>query len=525
MNVSDERTKSLWMDVDVARGTRALSEDEQADVVVIGSGIAGLSAAYELALTGRSVVVLDRGRIGSGMTARTTAHLTPICDDLISELIKLRGEETARLFQESQAAAVDRIEAIVGDAAISCNFRRVDGYLFPALGTEPSDAKEQLETERDAGRKVGAKVDWATGLPFHGLGDIRCLRYADQATFHPLKYLRGLAAAITKRGGRLFANTAVLGIEEDGQGVVVKTAAGRTVRAQHVIVATNSPINDRVTIHDKQAPYRTYAMAFTVPRGALPDALWWDTADPYHYVRLCRGPGAVDYLIAGGADHKSGTADDGAVRFEAIEAWTRNLVPKLGKEVSRWSGQVLDTLDYCGFIGRNPGDENIFIVTGDSGQGMTHGALAGLLLKQVIVEGVSPWQEVYDPARKMPISVLNVISENVTTIKNFAQSLMPADNKSSGQTADGIKPGAGAIITRGDKKIAIYRDGRGKLHERSAACTHLGCEVQWNSTEQCWDCPCHGSQFSAKGEALNGPATADLAPVAGTKAGRQKERA
>ncbi len=141
-------------------------------------------------------------------------------------------------------------------------------------------------------------------------------------------------------------------------------------------------------------------------------------ADPYHYVRLNPGPGTTDSLIAGGADHKSGEADDGDVRFEAIEAWIRQLVPALGKEVHRWSGQVLDTIDYCGFIGRNPGSDNVFIVTGDSGQGMTHGALAGIMLKEIIVDGSSRWESVYDPARKTPTGILNYISENVTALKS-----------------------------------------------------------------------------------------------------------
>ena len=526
MNVFDQATRSLWMDIDVAPGARALAQDIEADAVVVGAGIAGLSIAYELALAGRSVVVLDRGKIGSGMTARTTAHLTPICDDLISELIKLRGEAAAKLFQESQSAAVDRIEEIVRELDIQCNFRRLDGYLFPALGTKPSEAKEKLETEFEAGRKIGVELGWAKGLPFEGLEDTRCLRYPRQATFHPAKYLRGLAAAITQHGGRLFANSPVVKVEENGDGVTVTTEAGHTVRAQHAAIATNSPINDRVTIHSKQAPYRSYAMAFTIPRDTLPDALWWDMADPYHYVRLNPGPGATDYLIAGGADHKSGEADDGDVRFAAIEAWIRNLAPKLGKEVARWSGQLLDPVDYTGFIGRNPGDEHIFIVTGDSGQGMTHGALAGLLLKALMVEGSSSWQEIYDPGRKTSGSIANFVSENLTALKNFAEQLMPSSDEGDGHidSASNLKPGEGAVIHRGEQKIAAFRDRSGKLHQHSAKCTHLGCEVQWNSTEQCWDCPCHGSQFSARGEVLNGPAISDLELVKQAEEPR-KERA
>ena len=284
------------------------------------------------------------------------------------------------------------------------------------------------------------------------------------------------------------------------------TATGKKVKAKHAVIATNGPINDRGEMTDKMAPYRTYAMAFTLPRGSLPDALYWDMGDPYHYVRLHPGAGKMDYLIAGGADHKSGEADDGEVRFEAIEAWIRQLVPDLGNEVHRWSGQVLDTMDYCGFIGRSPGSENVFVATGDSGQGMTHGALAGLLIHDLISTGSSPWEAIYDPARKTPSGVLNYVSENITALKNLAGKPVPDGLRST----DDLRPGQGGIVQRDGGKVAACRDLAGKLHLLSAACTHLGCEVRWNSTEQCWDCPCHGSQFAPDGAVLNAPAIAAL---------------
>lgn len=506
MNVSSERTQSLWMRVQAAPAFRPLAENLTCDTVVVGSGIAGLSVAYELTRAGQSVVVLDRGAIAGGMTSRTTAHLAPICDDGLDELIKARGEESARLFQESQAAAVDRIEAIVASEAISCGFRRLDGYLFPALGMARSDGKAQRDRQYDAARKANAAAERATGVPLKGFEDAPVVRYPRQGTFHPLKYLQGLVAAIAERGGRLFADTAVTGVAEQENGVTVTTDSGKSVKAGQAVIATNSPINDSTAIHDNMVPYRTYAMAFTIPRGILPDALYWDMADPYHYVRLHPGSGTIDYLIVGGADHKSGESDDGEVRFEAVEAWIRQLMPDLGREVHRWSGQVLDTPDYCGFIGRDPGSDKIYVVTGDSGQGMTHGALAGLLLHDLIVGGGSPWAAVYDPARKRARGVLNTITESVGALKSLAGSAAPGAVKS----ADELKAGQGGIMHRDGRKIAACRDLKGKVHLLSAACTHRGCEVQWNSTEQCWDCPCHGSQFAPDGTVLNAPATNPL---------------
>lgn len=514
MNAYGEHTQSLWMKVEVQPDAPSLPGKQSCDTVVIGSGIAGLSVAYELATAGHKVIVIDRGPICGGMTSRTTAHLAPICDDGLSTLINLRGEEMARLFQQSQEAAVGRIEQIIAELGIDCNFRRLDAFLFPAMGVEPKEARDQRQEEFEAARKVGAAAELVTGVPLKGFEKAPVLRYPNQATFHPLRYLRGVAKAIRDHGGRIFANSPVIRVEElpDG-GVRVATENGGIIEASNAVIATNSPINDRFQLHTKMSPYRTYAMAFTLPHGALPDALYWDTGDPYHYVRLNPGPGSVDYLIAGGADHKSGEADDGDVRFEAIEAWIRSLVPTLGKEVTRWSGQVLDTIDYCAFIGLNPGSKSVYVVTGDSGQGMTHGALAGLILKDLIVGQSNPWAEVYEPARKTPAGLVNYVRENLSAAKNLAGYLLPGDLKSLEESA-----GQGGILRKRLRKVAACRDLAGKLHVHSAICTHSGCEVAWNSTEQCWDCSCHGSHFAPDGAVLNGPAVLPLQPADGVEA-------
>lgn len=509
MNVSREQTKSIWMQVEVAPAAPRLQHHLRCDTVVIGSGMAGLSVAYELANGGQKVVVVDRGPIAGGMTSRTTAHLAPICDDGISALINLRGVDTARLFQQSQEAAVARIEEIVNRLGIACNFRRLDAFLFPAMGMKQKEAQEQREKEYEAARKAGAAVEKVQGVALEGFADAPVLRYPGQGTFHPLRYLKALTAAILENGGLVFAETPVVELEEREGTVRVAIEEGGTIEAACAVVATNSPINNVVALHSKMAPYRTYAMAFTLPQKTLPDALYWDMDDPYHYVRLNPGPGTADYLIAGGADHKTGKADDGAVRFEAIEAWIRTLVPQLGKEVNRWSGQVLDTIDYCGLIGRNPGNSNVFVVTGDSGQGITHGALAGVLLKDLILHGSSPWEAVYDPSRLMPTGILNFVSENATAITNLVEYVLPGELGS----IEELKPGEGGIIRSGLSKIAACRDGAGQLHLHAAACTHLGCLIHWNSTEQCWDCPCHGSHFAPDGSVLNGPAITGLKPA------------
>jgi nitrite reductase/ring-hydroxylating ferredoxin subunit len=335
------------------------------------------------------------------------------------------------------------------------------------------------------------------------------LRFPNQAQFHPLRYLAGLARAIEQRGGRLHTSTHVKSVE-GGDECVVTTDDEHEVRAGAVIVATNSPISDYVVTHVKMAPYRTYVVGFPVPAGAVPSGLYWDTADPYHYVRLQRiGAGDRQLLIVGGEDHKTGHHDDAEERFRCLEEWTRERFPMADAPLYRWSGQVMEPADYMGLIGPQPGDHpNVYIATGDSGNGMTHGTIAGMLLTDLIRGVGNPWASLYDPKR-FGIglsSIREAARENIDVALQYTDWIRPGDVRS----VEEIPNDSGAIVRRGTMKVAAYRDERGSLHERSAFCTHLGCVVRWNSTEKTWDCPCHGSRFDRHGKVVNGPAITEL---------------
>jgi glycine/D-amino acid oxidase-like deaminating enzyme/nitrite reductase/ring-hydroxylating ferredoxin subunit len=506
MNAVGEASVSLWMQTAMP-DAQPLRADAEADVAVVGAGIAGLSAAYELALLGRSVVVLDAGPLAGGMTSRTTAHLNSSLDDFYFELISARGVEQARMHYEARSSAIDRIENIQGREGIDCDFRRLDSYLFAAK----TGHEETLAKELDGCRRIGlSDVELVADTPIRGAGVGGALRFPRQARFHPRKYLGGLVAAIAKRGGRLFSDTRVTAVEEKDGGVTITTEVGPSVRAGAAVVATNSPISDWLAIHTKQAPFRTYAIAGRVPRGAVPDALYWDTLDPYHYVRLQEADAAHDWLIVGGEDHKTGQADDAERRLARLEAWTRSLVPALRGIDYRWSGQVLEPVDHAPYSGRNPGNERVFVHTGDSGEGMTNGVLGSLIIRDLI-EGVeNPLAEAFDPSRAAEKSLGEYVAENLTMPANVAEYLAPADLAST----DELKPGQGGLISDGVRKIAAYRDRSGALHLRSAACTHAGCLLHWNAFETCWDCTCHGSHFSVGGEPLNAPAFTPLGPAA-----------
>jgi glycine/D-amino acid oxidase-like deaminating enzyme/nitrite reductase/ring-hydroxylating ferredoxin subunit len=526
MNVGDERSRSCWMDQAPPIRASALDRDVECDVAVVGAGIAGLSTAYELSRAGRTVVVIDRGEIGRGMTARTTAHLTTEVDDRYSDLVRARGEDEARLYHESQVAAVDRIETIAREEGIDCDFARLDGYLFAA---EESHRKI-LDEEHDSCRTLGVPVEWADRAAMPGRDSGRALRFPDQARFHPLKYLAGLAGAIEARGGRLFAHTAYDNDEEQDGRVTLSTVGGPTIRAGAAVFATNSPVNNKVTIHPKQVPYRTYVIAGRAPADAVPDALVWDTWQTrgsdefYHYVRLQPlGHGEV-LLIAGGEDHRSGEADDMEARFKRLEDWTRERWPGLGEVEFRWSGQVLETIDFMPFSGRNPGSDNVYLHTGDSGIGIVNGVAGALTIAPLILGQESRFAALLDPGRKSITSIPTLreyASGQAGVIANYTEYVRGGDVGS----VDALKPGEGAVVREGLNKVAAFRRDDGTLVRRSAVCTHMGCIVQWNPFERCWDCPCHGSQFAAEGDVLNGPATASLERVENQKAPEEEAQA
>ena len=483
-----------------------LDRDADCDLVVIGSGIAGLSSAFEAARFGVKVIVIDRGDITGGMTARTTAHLVSEIDDRYFDLIEAVGEQSARLYHESQVAAINRIETICKDEGIEADFTRLAGYL---VGASPQD-QDELQREYDACQKLGVDVGWSDEAPFTLPSGTKALKFPNQARFHPLKYCAGLALAIQKRDGQLFGQTAYVGHDEDEGGISIRTGAGHKIRAGAALFATNVPVNDRVKVHTKQVPMRTYVIAGRVPSASVEDALVWDTLTPYHYVRLQPAGDGQDWLIVGGEDHRSGTANDMDDRFEKLEAWARQRFSPFERAEHRWSGQVMEPVDFMPYSGRD-GSDRIYIHSGDSGQGMTNGVAGALNFIALFRSDKAHFAQLFDPARKPKagLTLSEYVKGQGPVVANLGEYL------SAGEVTDAkdIPPGEGAIVRRGLSKHAVYHGEDGVFVERSAVCTHVGCIVHWNGFEKCWDCPCHGSQFLPDGTVINGPAISPLAKV------------
>ena len=511
MKAADGHTTPLWKSgLKTPTYPAPSAGGERAEVIVVGAGIAGLTTAYLLSREGYDVVVLDEGEIGSGQTERTSAHLGSVLDDGFHAVEKLLGETATQIAHASHAAAIDLIEQISRDEKIDCDFARVDAYLFPG---KPGDERE-LEKELDAAKRAGVTdVEWVDSAPTAKTG--RALRFGNQGRFHPLKYLYGLAEVCRKRKVTIRTGRRVIDVQgantSAGMPATVSFAGEQKVTASHVVVATNAPapINDWAGIYTKQASYRTYMVGLSVDDGAVADALYWDTLDAYHYVRLLREPkDGKDVLLVGGEDHKVGQPGAEETRFANLADWAKQVFPGVGEVVSKWSGQVQEPADGEAFIGRAPTKgENVYVITGDSGMGLTHGTLGAVLVSDLIRGKKNEWETLYDPSRKETNA--EWVTENVNTAAQYKDYVTGSDVAAETD----IPVGEGAVMRHGLKKIAVYRESEDKVHRMSAVCPHLYGIVHWNPVEKSWDCPCHGSRFDCHGKAVMGPAIDDLPEV------------
>jgi glycine/D-amino acid oxidase-like deaminating enzyme/nitrite reductase/ring-hydroxylating ferredoxin subunit len=495
-------TVSLWeMATEKPAYEAPVPARHHTQVCVVGAGISGLSVAYALAREGTRVTVVDDGPIGGGETGRTSAHLSCALDDRFTHLTRLFGASGARIAAESHRAAIDSIEEIAARHAILCDFRRVDGYLF--AGDAPrSDLARELAAARRAGLEVElveqAPLPFATG---------RCLRFADQAEFQPLAYLRGLAEAIIAAGGHIHTGVRVDAIE-GGDLPRVRVAGGRVIHADAVVDATNASITSRFDLPVRQAAYRSYLVGLDLPAGEVPHALYWDTEEPYHYLRVARAETGREVLLVGGEDHRTGQGDPEAC-FDRLEAWARARFPRAGAAVTRWSGQIMEPSDAMGYVGPVRSVPNVFVVSGDSGNGLTNGALAGLLLPSLIRGDHHPWAALYAPTRSRLRGAGTLVREAISSTAPYTDWLGPSDADVLAE----VPAGEGRVLRLGGHRIAAFRDRTGECHLRSAHCPHLHAVVRWNPIEQSWDCPAHGSRFDPCGRVVNSPSARDLSKL------------
>lgn len=501
--------KTPWKDTGWPRFPK-LNKSASFDVLVVGGGLTGLTAAYLLKKSGLRVGLVERNRLGHGDTGCTTAHLTCVTDLRLSALARNFGNESARLIWEGGASAINTIEAIARAEEIHCDFRRVPGYLHaPFHAGNGADDQEARDLKREArlANELEIAAAFDPAIPLMGRPGIR---FPNQAKFEPMKYLAGLARAVAGDGSAIFEDSEAA--EFDDQQLQV-TVNGKVVEFGRVIIATHVPIVGRASLasatvlQTKLAPYSTYVVGAAIPQGAYDEASYWDTGDPYHYLRIDRRRGH-DYAIFGGEDHKTGQAADLKQRIARLEELLLELIPE-AKVDCHWSGQVIETNDGLPYIGETADKQ--FSATGFVGNGVTFGTLAAMLACDWALGRQNPWQELLSVSRKhLRGGTLDYLKENLSYPYYLVSDWLQG---SEAQSTRQVKRGEGKIVTLNGQRAACSRNDQGKLTAVSAVCTHMGCLVHWNEAERTWDCPCHGSRFSPTGEVIAGPAEAPLEPV------------
>jgi glycine/D-amino acid oxidase-like deaminating enzyme/nitrite reductase/ring-hydroxylating ferredoxin subunit len=476
---------SLWFE-DATREARApLDRDVTVDVAVLGAGIVGLTTALLLERQGARVAVLEGRRVGAGASGYNTAKLSSLHGLTYRKLAGSHGSDAARTYGAANEAGIARVFELAEELGIDCDLRRKPSYTYSESGSDLDELREEAQTAAELGLPASYVDD--LDLPFPVTGAVR---FDDQAEFHPVRYLEGVAAVLE---GPLHEGTMATGVH----GGRVRTAVGATVSADHVVVATHLPFLDRGLYFARCHPERSYVVAGRTSRA--PAGMYLSTEQPAHSIRA-----HGDWLLVGGESHKTGQAD-AAERYARLEAWARErfgIEPEL-----RWATQDHVPVDGVPYVGRHdPLTSGVWVATGFRKWGLAMGTAAAELLAAQIAGREHPWAALFDPQRLRPrAGAVSFLKENANVALRFF-----GDRLRGRGSVEQIPPGEGRIVGSGLGQRAAYRDEDGTLHELSARCTHLGCIVNWNSAERTWDCPCHGSRFAATGHVIEGPAVRPL---------------
>lgn len=483
-------------------GYPAFDRDVTVDVAVLGGGIVGVTTALLLKREGLTVALVEADRVGAGVTGHTTAKLSSLHGLTYDSVRSGFGDDGARAYADLNEAGIALVRRLAEELAIECDLRTKPAFTY---APDESDA-QKVRTEVEAARAAGLRATFATdtGLPFPVAGAIRV---EDQAEFHPRRYLLGLARAVDGDGSAVFEHTRALRVH-DGAPARVETT-GRTVTADHVVVATHIPFLDRGLYFARTHPERSYALLCRIA-GEPPEGMYLSTEQPAHTLRSVPLEGE-ELLLVGGESHKTGEGGDVAARYARLEAFAREYFDVRSVDY-RWATQDNMPIDGVPYVGRlAPLSKRLLTATGFKKWGLAAGTAAGEVLRDAVLDCPNPWAELLDPGRFKPLAAArSAVTENAKVGAHFV-----ADRLLRGVslTVGDLGPGEAGIVRDGLRRLAAYRDESGEVHAVSAACTHLHCFVAWNSGDRTWDCPCHGSRFGIDGQVLHGPATQPLDPA------------
>ena len=496
-------TESLWLTAAPDRSYPPLDRDAEADVVVIGAGITGLTTALLLKRDGLRVAVLERDEVAGEATGMTTAKVSALQGTLLSRIASRHGDAAATDYAQASLAARHLIERLATEERIDCHLETLPAYTYAAD-----------ETEAEAVRREHAAAV-AAGLPAVLTGDVplpfpvaAAVRLDDQLQFDPVEYARGLAHSVHGDGSAVYEQTQADGVRE-GEPCRVHTSAGHTLSAAHVVVATNYPLLDRGVFFARIEALRSYLVAARL-RGAGPAGMLISAGDPMRSLRT-HAAGGERWLLVGGEGHPTGASEAQPERYERLAAFAREHFDVEPDVPLRWSTQDGMTVDSLPYIGRyHPRASRLWVGTGFQKWGLTGGTAAAALITDLIAGRENPYAERFDPNRATVASVPEMAKLGLKTAAHLAgDRVRPAE----AATAAEVPAGEARVVRQGlAGKAGVYRDEQGVVHAVSLRCTHLGCLLRFNDAERSWDCPCHGSRFDVDGAVLQGPATRPLPP-------------
>lgn len=447
-----EKFKSIWGSDDFPQ-YKKLDHDIDVDTVIVGGGLSGISAAYYLSRHGVNTIVVEANKIGSGTTKNTTAHISAQHDLTYDRYLKQFGQVTTSIIARANQEAIDEIENIINAEKIDCDFKRVDSYLF----TKNPENCIKLRQEYDAVKNTAIKAFLTTQSGLIPMEYELALGFENQAVFHPMKYLHGLAQAASNHKVKIYENTPIVDVQDN----YCVTEDGFKITAQNIVIATNFPIvNFKGLYFARLIQHRSYNGAYKTDKTV---SGMWNCIDDngYTYRKY------EDMVIVSGQNHQSGK-EIGTPHYKNLQSHV-NKIFEDNQEIAKWSAQDCMTPDNLAFVGNlTKNEKHLYVMTGFNKWGMTSTNIAGRIIADLITGQKNPYAEIYSPSRNMTIGPI------------------------------------GRTIWRNIKMVGSLIGGINYLN--NPVCTHMGCRTIFNPEEQTWDCPCHGSRFDKYGNVINSPA-------------------
>jgi len=499
-NILNGLSQSYWLTPSEQPGYEELKKDISVEVAIVGGGMVGITLAHLLCKEGVRPIILEANKILFGVTGHTTAKITSQHDLIYQKIRSEFGKELAQQYATANESAIREIEKTVKELDIDCDFKAQSAFVFA------QDARniQKIIDEVKAASEVGIQASYEESIPF----DIPIkagVRFDNQAQFHPRKYLLALVKEISEKGCSIYEHSKVVDLEETDGVYALKTGNGRMVRAKTVVIASHYPFFNKAGLYFARLYVeRSYIIAVKA-REEYPGGMYISYEEPARSLRSQRSDHGILTLV-GGENHKTGQAEDTRQYYRALidfatQHFTVEDIP------FHWSAQDCMTLDGIPYAGHYTADTpNLYVATGFCKWGMTNATASAMLIRDLIIRRKSEWEDVYSPSRfDLAASLKTMVIENANVAVNLIKGKLALQPDEIA-----LKAGEGKVIQKDGLRMGVYKDEEGKLHIVDTTCTHMGCEVNWNSAERSWDCPCHGSRFNVDGEVIEGPALRSL---------------